>query len=375
MPAVEKIRQEDWEHILNMKTKSARRKYYSFLWRNQMIQENRLLKKEKKSGEIRERLLMKKELDNQNEHIVYGLNRNTMFLRIYDATITKFHNMRLFNAMMYGQKLIFDCSYNEYMNRQEASNCAKQLMLCFAENRMQDEPFDLQFCNMNPRTYSYGVLNRFIPTMHDVDFPMNIHEQSYLDLYDKKQLVYLTPHCKNELQSFNHDDIYIIGAMVDKTNNDPLSLAKAKKQGLRMAKLPLDKYLQWSSGSGKSLTLNQVLQIMQGMKTHGDWAKALEVVPRRKLVDYKAESPRTYEPPKFFQNRLNQRSKFEDQPKYSNQRPFRDEKRFSISKEFFKDASAEEDEFNSRRVHREQKNFDKFKFNLETWGSKTRKSK
>jgi ribonuclease P protein 1 len=47
------------------------------------------------------------------------------------------------------------------------------------------------------------------------------------------------------------------GAFVDKSQCEPLSLAKAKKEGLRMAKFPLDKYLQWQRGI-KSLTLNQV---------------------------------------------------------------------------------------------------------------------
>lgn len=50
-----------------------------------------------------------------------------------------------------------------------------------------------------------------------------------------------------------------------------------------MAKLPLDRYLQWGSGSGKSLTLNQVTSILLDVKHTGDWKHALRHVPRRKL--------------------------------------------------------------------------------------------
>lgn len=368
VPFTERIRQNDWEHILSLKSKSARRRYYAFLWKNQMIQENRSIKKEMKRSEIKERLQKKRDGDLQNDHIVYGLNHNTMFLRIYDATITKFHNSKLVNAMMFGQKLIFDCSYDEHMNRQEASNCAKQLMLSFAENRMHNDPFDIQFCNMNPHSYSYGVLNKFIPTMNDSDFPMNVHEKSYLDLYDKKNLVYLTPHCRTNLDSFNHDDIYIIGAMVDKQNNDPLSLAKAKKLGLRMAKLPLDKYLNWSAGSGKSLTLNQMVQILLGMKTHGDWNEALQCVPRRKLVNFDDENSRNSE-------EAASRNRFDFKSNNRFDRPQRDNRKFTISQKFFDDTMSEESGFDSKRFHKERKHFDKFQFNLQTWGSKTRKSK
>lgn len=53
-----------------------------------------------------------------------------------------------------------------------------------------------------------------------------------------------------------------------------------------MAKFPLDKYLQWGSGSGKSLTLNQCIKILLDVKRTGDWKFALQHVPKRKVVDY-----------------------------------------------------------------------------------------
>lgn len=72
--------------------------------------------------------------------------------------------------------------------------------------------------------------------------------------------------------------------MVDKVNVEPISLGKAKSEGLRMACLPLDKHLLWQIGS-KSLTLNQVLRIMLDIKKTGDWSKAFVHVPKRKLID------------------------------------------------------------------------------------------
>lgn len=68
-------------------------------------------------------------------------------------------------------------------------------------------------------------------------------------------------------------------------NNEPLSLAKAKKEGLQMKRLPLDRYLQWGAGSGKSLTLNQMVSILLDVKTTGDWNYALRHVPRRKVME------------------------------------------------------------------------------------------
>lgn len=149
---------------------------------------------------------------------------------------------------------------------------------------MHDDPFDLHFCNVNLKSQTTRQLKNYIPTMLDLDFPMNVHTESFLDMFPKEKLVYLTPHCNTDLVKFNPDDIYIIGGIVDKVNNDPLSLAKAKKHNLRMARLPLDKYLSWGSGSGKSLTLNQMINIMLEIKSTGDWNQALRFVPKRKII-------------------------------------------------------------------------------------------
>ena len=56
-----------------------------------------------------------------------------------------------------------------------------------------------------------------------------------------------------------------------------------------MARLPLDRYLQWGAGSGKSLTLNQMINILLELKTTNNWTQALKHVPRRKIVDVSAD--------------------------------------------------------------------------------------
>lgn len=48
------------------------------------------------------------------------------------------YNNRLIQAMQFGQKLVVDIGYDTDMSRRENLNCAKQLMLLFAENRAHD---------------------------------------------------------------------------------------------------------------------------------------------------------------------------------------------------------------------------------------------
>lgn len=70
-------------------------------------------------------------------------------------------------------------------------------------------------------------------------------------------------------------------------NSQPLSMAKAKREGIRMARFPIDKYLDWGISSSKNLTLDQTMKIMLDLRHTGNWKKALEHVPVRKLKPYR----------------------------------------------------------------------------------------
>ncbi|ERL90791.1 hypothetical protein D910_08137 [Dendroctonus ponderosae] len=232
-----------------------------------------------------------REVLGMEEHAqTYGLAANNIFLRFYDTSINHFYNGRLAKACDFGQKLVLDCGFDRHMSRRENQNAAKQLMMLFSDNRFHKDPFDIHYTSLRPESELTQMLQKIIPTMYEPAFPMNVHEGSYLEVFPKGRLVYLTPHCREEMERFDHDAIYIIGGIVDKLNNEPLSLAKAKREGLQMRKFPLDRYLQWGGGSGKSLTLNQCVRILLDLKESGDWRHALRHVPRRKLTE--AQPPR-----------------------------------------------------------------------------------
>lgn len=40
-------------------------------------------------------------------------------------------------------------------------------------------------------------------------------ESNYLDLYDRERLIYLSPHSPYEMSEYDHNAVYIIGAIVD----------------------------------------------------------------------------------------------------------------------------------------------------------------
>ncbi|XP_022918293.1 mitochondrial ribonuclease P protein 1 homolog [Onthophagus taurus] len=317
VPDASFIRDDHWSELLKLPSMSARRKYLTFLFKLQKKKENEQLRKEKKRIEREEYLNSPKPED--NSHIIYGLGHNNIFLRFYDTTINQFLNHKLIQAMQFGQKLIVDCGFEKNMVTRENINCAKQLMLLFSDNRNDDDPFDLHFCNANREGQLMKALHKHIATMYEPSFPLHFHDDSYTNVFEKEKLVYLTPHARDVMTNYDHDAIYIVGAIVDKINQEPLTFAKAKKEGIKMQKFPLDKYLSWGAGSGKSLTLNQVLSILLDVKRTNDWKYALRHVPKRKLFNVdqtgKASSvlrrldPQTFSRPRQYQKNNNKNSR------------------------------------------------------------------
>lgn len=280
------ITPKNWLMLVKMTTKSQRRKYLRFLFLNEKSQEHQKAKKELKKNEA---LAKKTEIEQKEDtgEMQYGLAYNTLFLRIYETTINRFYQGKLLQAMMYEPKIVFDCDYENHMTQREIHDCAKQLILSFASNRIHANPMFLYYCNLKEDGMLKLLMNTIMPNILDDDFPAIITSQSYLDLFPRDQLVYLTPHSRRDLTEYDPNMVYIIGGLVDKTDPKPLSLAKAKKEGIQMAKLPLEKYLSWGSGSSKNLTLDQMLRIILDIRHTKDWKKALQHVPTRKLKEFR----------------------------------------------------------------------------------------
>ncbi|XP_013197110.2 mitochondrial ribonuclease P protein 1 homolog [Amyelois transitella] len=279
------LKNQHWKHLMLLESRNQRIKYLTYLWKTEKTKENTKAKKEARKKELE--TTSPEETKEFPDDLLYGIKYRSLFLRIRDQSINNFDNYKALQAMIHGRPLIVDCSYENYMVHREILNAAKQMTYVFGDNRIHKDPFDLHLCNVNLEGSFMEQLKRNIPSLDEPWFPMNIHTESYLDIFPKEKLVYLTPHCREEFTGYDYDSIYIVGCMVDKINNEPLSLAKAKKDGLKMAKLPLDRYLEWAPGSKKNLNINHMIPILLDLKLTSDWEYALRHIPRRKLLETK----------------------------------------------------------------------------------------
>lgn len=268
-----KLSKTNWTELLNIGSYSKKVKYLKFLFSLEKKKENRILKKQKN----KEKYLQAKPTESQS--LEYGLSNNSIFFRLYDQTLNKMQDHRLMSALLYSQHIVFDCSYDNYMSEMNKRYCAGQILLSYVHNRIHAAPFHLKLCNFSSDHYmSQRLAKLFKASLSSL--PVESTSKSYLELYPKEKLVYLTPHSQEVLQTYNHDDVYIIGAFVDKGNGEKVSLAKAKENKLRMAKLPLDYYLNWKRGI-KSLPLNTVIKILLDMRLYNNWNIAFKNIPRK----------------------------------------------------------------------------------------------
>ncbi|MCP9265124.1 Ribonuclease P protein subunit p30 [Dirofilaria immitis] len=107
------------------------------------------------------------------------------------------------------------------------------------------------------------------------------------------QLSYLakgrdSPHAELDLEEVEGSKAYVLGGIVDRVAQHRLhphaTLLAAEQDGIKVCRLPIDKYIKWKSGS-KSMTLLAVTSILYSVyESCGDWEDAFKkYVPVRNI--------------------------------------------------------------------------------------------
>jgi len=116
------------------------------------------------------------------------------------------------------------------------------MQLCHGENKVDREPFHFHFCNLTPNSRTARKLEKAIPNLSEV--PYTITDKHYLQCYDQSRIVYLSPNAPNYMTKFDPDDVYVIGCIVDKRAEKPLTFARAKEEKIRCVRFPFDQHVR-----------------------------------------------------------------------------------------------------------------------------------
>ncbi|NXS37843.1 TM10C methyltransferase, partial [Pomatostomus ruficeps] len=271
----ENISEEQLKTFMECPSKSAKKKYLKYLYLKELYKKN----DKRRMEERRER-----RLEAQDQASNTDETKKSSFMCLWSRTMDKAYNWRAAQSMIFGQPLVFDMSYEKDMSVREVANTVRQLVLSESCNRRSVDPFHIHFCNFKDDSLYH---REFIKYYREAwgKLLITVTDQCYTEIFPKDKLIYLTADSPKVMKTFDHDKIYIVGSMVDKSIKTGVSLARAKRLGLETAALPLEKYLLWSTGA-KNLTLDQMMHILLTLKDTADWRKALEFVPKRKYCGF-----------------------------------------------------------------------------------------
>jgi hypothetical protein len=135
------------------------------------------------------------------------------------------------------------------------------------------------FTSFDPECSHCRGLLEFFHTEDTSDasaFPFFITEKSYLDMFPRDRLLYLSPDSRNDMVHYNDDDVVIIGGLVGK-DGEKATLSKAKQQEIRHARFPMKRTL----GFTKDLNVDVVLPILNDFRQTNDWLFSFRWVPSR----------------------------------------------------------------------------------------------
>ena len=188
--------------------------------------EAKLQKKESKQLEMKEKTVD----DLAYDRIQLPINKKTQLFFQYN---------NVFHAMMYGPHVVLDMSFCDSQPMRAVKQVYKQLGYMHGANRRSREPFHLHLCGVSDNVSE--ALHKHLTDL--ARKPITISKESYLEHYPKDSLVYLSPDAPQQLKTFNAKDVYIIGGLVDLAGGK-FTYPKAKQEGIRSAKLPLDAYVE-----------------------------------------------------------------------------------------------------------------------------------
>ncbi|CAH1272399.1 TRMT10B [Branchiostoma lanceolatum] len=191
---------------------------------------------------------------------------------------------KLEKAKEKGLQVVLDLGFGEKMTQKEASRLAGQVGRVHGANKLSDRPFHVHLTSLAPDNMLYReCVRRNDGFQHFIGVEQT--SKHFLEVFDREDVVYLSPDSSNDLLELDNKKVYVIGGLVDETVQKNVTITQAREKSLQTAKLPIDLFMKREPGSkgNKILTVNQVFEILLKFYVTRDWRVALPVgLPERK---------------------------------------------------------------------------------------------
>ncbi|KAJ9587939.1 hypothetical protein L9F63_018642, partial [Diploptera punctata] len=164
-----------------------------------------------------------------------------------------------------------DLSFDDLMNDKEIGKCIKQLLRCYSLNRRAHNPMQFHITSFDGK--SKAEMEKHSGYRN---WDVNFHSESYTDVFESKDIVYLTSESDNIITSLQDGKVYIIGGLVDHNSQKGLCHQIAQEKGIDHGQLPIGEFIDMKSR--KVLTIDHG-QFLYEVSTGRSWKEAfLEVL-------------------------------------------------------------------------------------------------
>nr|CAD7587521.1 unnamed protein product [Timema genevievae] len=107
-------------------------------------------------------------------------------------------------------RVAIDTSFDDLMNNKDTNKCVNQLLRCYSANRRASNPIQLYFTSFVGNTKTeMAKLTGY------TNWDVNFKSESYMDIFDKNELIYLSSDSDNIITTLEDNKVYIIGGLVD----------------------------------------------------------------------------------------------------------------------------------------------------------------
>lgn len=178
-----------------------------------------------------------------------------------------------------------DLSFDDLMTDKDVSSCAQQLLRIYTANRRAERPIPVHFTSLTEEGKLHEKLEKYDGWK---SWDVSVHKESFMNLFEKEKIIYLTSESDNVLSELEKGKIYIIGGLVDHNHHKFKTHEIAQKNNIRTARLPLSEHLVIQTRT--VLTINQVFDIIIGIADGHSWKEILiKALPQRKNIKMKED--------------------------------------------------------------------------------------
>lgn len=191
-------------------------------------------------------------------------------------------NMKLQEALLNGQKIAIDCSMGDMMSPKEICKLGRQINRSYSSVRASENPFHLYFTGLVKNSPIHKELHRQCSGFDN--YLIDRSESLHHEVFPHDTIVYLTPDSPNVLEYLDNSKVYVIGGLVDESQETDYTYGNAQKSMISTARLPIDVYMDKTNPSVHcALPINHVIDILLDIHSGKNWGTVLEKhVPRRK---------------------------------------------------------------------------------------------